>query len=269
MKIKTAEIKMKNGGVLSPTKSSSENVVRSSRYPFESQPYHFKPLRFEKEYVFTYWYHKDTKEKINMEKIWFVKVTFPNTVKGRYSLQCETESVNDMGLSTTLYNYYVNEEIQGVPVKLYLTDIIENGGEVVVQDSTPPKYTTEIIESDVFIAQETMNFLHHISPQVDREEIDTLLNRLSYSPSVNANYDFVYEDVVVCDGTVLFIWNKQSEMFRNLMLGKVIKKEDIEKDNSNIKYQIGDGTIEIENDVETDKSFPMSKYTFKIPVKIV
>ena len=83
MEIKSIEIKLKNGSALSQPNQSSENIVRSSSFPFDdSQPYHLKPLRFEKEYIFTYWYHKDTKEIIDMKKIEFVEVTFPNNTRG-------------------------------------------------------------------------------------------------------------------------------------------------------------------------------------------
>ena len=141
--IKKVEIKMKNGNMITQPINSGD-IKRSSRFPFEDrQPYHLKPLRFEKEYIFTYWYHKDTKESIDMNKIEFVEVAFPNNTRGCYTLHYEAESINDMGLSTTLYDYYIKEEFQGIPAKLYLTDIIKNGGEVVALDlNKSPKKST-------------------------------------------------------------------------------------------------------------------------------
>ena len=270
LEIKKVEIKMKNGSVISQPNQTSENTVHSSRCPLnECQPYHLKPLRFEKEYIFTYWYHKDTKESIDMNKIEFVEVAFPNNTRGCYTLHYEAESINDMGLSTTLYDYYIKEEFQGIPAKLYLTDIIKNGGVVIAMDLTPPKYSTEIIEGDVFIGQQTLNFLHHDNPQVDNDEVDDMLNRVTYNKEVNTNFDFIYQDAVVCDGTMMFIWNVQTKMFGNLLAGRIVLADDTDKDNSNITYQIGDVTIEIENNVETDKPFPMSKYTIKIPTKVI
>ena len=260
--IKKVEIKMKNGSVISQPNQTSENTVHSSRCPLnECQPYHLKPLRFEKEYIFTYWYHKDTKESIDMNKIEFVEVAFPNNTRGCYTLHYEAESINDMGLSTTLYDYYIKEEFQGIPAKLYLTDIIKNDGEVIAMDLTPPKYSTEIIEGDVFIEEET-KILKGLIENFNED-------RVTYNPSVNTNFDFIHQDSVVCDGTMMFIWERQDQLFYNLLAGRIVLADDTDKDNSNITYQIGDVTIEIENNVETDKPFPMSKYTIKIPTKVI
>ena len=74
---------------------------------------------------------------------------------------------------------------------------------------------------------------------------------------------------MVCDGTMMFIWERQDQLFYNLLAGNVIREEDLGKDNLGIAYQIGDVSIEIENNVETDKPFPMSKYTIKIPTKVI
>ena len=262
LEIKKVEIKMKNGSVISQPTQSNVNTVRSSRFPFEDrQPYHLKPLRFEKEYIFTYWYHKDTKESIDMNKIEFVEVAFPNNTRGCYTLHYEAESINDMGLSTTLYDYYIKEEFQGIPAKLYLTDIIKNDGEVIAMDLTPPKYSTEVIKGDEFIEEET-KILKGLIENFNED-------RVTYNPSVNTNFDFIHQDSVVCDGTMMFIWERQDQLFYNLLAGNVIREEDLGKDNLGIAYQIGDVSIEIENNVETDKPFPMSKYTIKIPTKVI
>ena len=141
MEIKKVEIKMENGSVLSQPNQSSGEVKRSSRFPFEERkPYYLKPLRIEKNYIFTHYFHKESNEEINMRNVESVEVTYYSNEKGIYTLFHETEEVYDMGLATTLYNYYIQEEFKGIPVKVYLTDIIERGCEVLVKDLNPPKF---------------------------------------------------------------------------------------------------------------------------------
>lgn len=166
-------------------------------------------------------------------------------------------------------------EIKKVEIKMKNGSVISQpnqSNEQVKRSSRFPfenKKEVEIIEGDVFIAQQTLNFLHHDNPQVDNDEVDEMLNKVTYNKEVNTDFDFIYQDAVVCDGTMMFIWNVQTKMFGNLLAGRIVLADDIDKDNSNIAYQIGDVTIEIENNVETDKPFPMSKYTINIPTKVI
>lgn len=120
---------------------------------------------------------------------------------------------------------------------------------------------TEVIKGDVFIEEET-KILKGLIENFNED-------RVTYNPSVNTNFDFIHQDSVVCDGTMMFIWERRDQLFYNLLAGNVIREEDLGKDNLDIAYQIGDVSIEIENNVETDKPFTMSKYTIKIPTKTI
>lgn len=128
--------------------------------------------------------------------------------------------------------------------------------------------SNSIIEGDKFIEQESNNILA-LNPALEREEIEVLLNRVAYDKEVNTNYDFVYQESVVYDGTMSFIWDLRSEMFANLLMGRLVLEEDLGKDNLNISYKIGDVSFDTEKNTETNKPFPMSKYIIKIPIKIV
>lgn len=128
--------------------------------------------------------------------------------------------------------------------------------------------SSTILKGDKFIEQEAKNILA-LNPTIEREEIEVLLNRVAYDKEVNTNYDFVYQESIVCDGTMSFIWDLRSGMFSNLLMSRLVLEEDLGKDNLNISYKIGDVSFDTEKNVETDKPFPMSKYTIKIPIKIV
>ena len=157
-------------------------------------------------------------------------------------------------------------EIKSVEIKLkngsYISSLESSNDNTTKSSSYPfEDYRVEVIEGDTFIKEETKalkGLIENFNP-----------NRVTYNPSVNYNFDFIHQDAVVCDGTMMFIRERQDQLFYNLLAGNVIREEDLGKDNLGIAYQIGDVSIEIENNVETDKPFPMSKYTIKIPTKVI
>ena len=96
----------------------------------------------------------------------------------------------------------------------------------------------------------------------------TWIHHIKYDENINENYQYKIIREVTHDGTLFFKHQKMIEMFYELVNCSTMYKPylELKEGIKSIKYIIGDVVIKSEYDIETNRSYPMMKNIFELPI---